>query len=475
MSSLPQTNSLSLWSRTKETIDDFATAKPARFSVISFSSLIVLWTFLIALPTSSAAGTWTNLLDALFTAVSTICVTGLATVDMAYQWSISGQVIIFVGVQIGAMGVMTLASTLGLIFSRRLKLTSRLIAAAESNTARLRRGPIAESQAIRLGDIGGLLLTVATVMITIEVAIAVLMFPSMLAAGKDIGTAVWQSFYYAAMTFTNTGFVSHVEGLQLFMQDYWLLGLMMVSVFLGSLGFPVFYALAKNLRRHKHWSLHVKLTLTAIVLLFILGGVAFLFLEIGNDKTFDASNPGDYIFQAFYLSMMTRSGGFSMIDPDNLTSSSKLVADMLMFVGGGSASTAGGIKVTTLAVLFLAIVAEARGRDDIEAFGRRVPPDVLRIAVSVLFLSATTIAVASIIIMVSTGFSFENVLFDVISAFGTVGLSTGVAAEAGSIGKVVLIATMWMGRIGTITLAMALSASNKQQFFRRPEERPIVG
>lgn len=465
----------SFWGAVRRRFDDFASAKPARFGVYVFTALILVWAFLLALPISSASGSWTNLVDALFTAVSVICVTGLSTVDMALQWSQFGHVLVFTGVQIGAMGVMTLASTLGLVFSRRFWLKSRLIAAADGNTARQKRGPISESQAVRLSDIGGLLVTIAVSTVAIETIIALLMMPSMFASGMAAGDAIWQSFYYSVMSFTNTGFTSNIEGLEAFSHDYWLLGLMMFGVFLGSLGFPVFFALVRQFRHRQHWSLHVKLTLSAVFALFVLGGLLYMLLELGNSKSFNQDDPVDYAFNAFYLSMMTRSGGFSLIDPNDLTGSGKLLSDMLMFVGGGSASTAGGIKVTTLAVIFLAIIAEARGRNDIEAFGRRIPADVLRIAVSVLLLSATTIALASMTLMALTEIPLDRVLFDTISAFGTVGLSTGVTSEVNDLGKMVLIGTMWMGRIGTLTLAMAISAKSSRQLFRRPEERPIVG
>jgi Trk-type K+ transport system membrane component len=178
---------------------------------------------------------------------------------------------------------------------------------------------------------------------------------------------------------------------------------------------------------------------------------------------------------ATFMSVMTRSGGFSTIDVSQLNGSTLLIFDMLMFVGGGSASTAGGIKVTTLAVLFLAAFAEARGYSDIQVFQRRLPTDVLRLAVSVTLWGATIVAAASIFLLQLTEAPLDFVLFDVISAFGTSGLSTGLTADLPDAGKYVVAATMWAGRVGTVTLAVALAATQRRQLFRRPEERPIVG
>ncbi len=184
---------------------------------------------------------------------------------------------------------------------------------------------------------------------------------------------------------------------------------------------------------------------------------------------------GQRILQSFFISSMARSGGFATLDMGQLDGASQLVTDMLMFIGGGSASTAGGIKVTTLAVLFLAAFAEARGRTEMEAFDRRIPSDMLRLAVSVVLWGATLVAASTIVLLVLTDEPLDYVLFDVISAFATCGLSTGFTAGASDPAQYVLAATMFLGRIGTVTLAAALAASQSGQLYRRSEERPIVG
>ncbi len=453
--------------RIRDFIDHFAGRSPARFATIVFTGLILIFTLLLSLPIASADGTATKLSDALFTATSVICVTGLSTVDMATHWSPFGHAVVYIGVQIGGLGVLTLASIMGLVIARRLGLRAKLMAASDSNPLRIHSGPVAEGQAVRLGEIGGLLATVAISAAVIEAALAILFFPRLLIAGVPLIEAIWHSFYWSAMSFTNTGFSPNVNGLGPYANDYWFLSVMMVGVFLGSIGFPVIYALSRGWRRPRKWPLHVKLTLLTWVVLFIAGALVFLALEFNNPKTFGALGDGDTIFQSFFLSGMTRSGGFSVIDISHLNGSSLLVGDMLMFIGGGSASTAGGIKVTTLAVLFLAAFAEARGLQSMSAFGRKIPGDVLRLAVSVVLWGATTVAVSSIV--------FEYVLFDVISAFATCGLSTGLTERLPDAAVYVLAATMFMGRVGTVTLAAALAARQRRQLFQFSEERPIVG
>jgi Trk-type K+ transport system membrane component len=454
---------------------ELTTASPARFAVLVFVTLILLFTALFSLPAATADGTRTPFADALFTAVSVICVTGLATVDMYSYWSPLGHVFTYIGVNVGALGVLTLASILGLIISKRLGLRAKLIAAGDSNPLRAHGGPVNEGQTVRLGEVGQLLATIALSTLVIEAGLAVLLYPALIVAGIDPITALWEAPYYAAMAFTNTGFVPNAEGLLPFADDYFLLTVLMIGVFLGSIGFPVIFTLWKHYWHFRRWSLHAKLTIITTVVLFFAGAAVILLLEYNNPKTFGSMDAWDTTFQAFFLSAMTRSGGFSVIDIGELHGSTLVVGGMLMFVGGGSASTAGGIKVTTLAVLALAVFWEARGRQSVEAFGRRIPSDVQRVALSVVAWGATIVAVSTVTIGQITQAPIEEVLFDVISGFATVGLSTGLTAELPDPAVYVMAATMFMGRIGTVTLAAAVAATSRSQLYALPVERPIVG
>jgi Trk-type K+ transport system membrane component len=454
---------------------DITTASPSRYAVLVFTGLILVFTALFSLPAAAADGRPTPLADALFTAVSTICVTGLSTVDMGTHWSPLGHVLVFVGVNVGALGVLTLASILGLVISKRLGLRAKLIAAGDSNPLRAHGGVVNEGQTVRLGDVGQLLSTVALSTLVIEAALALLLYPALLLNDVDPLTALWEAPYYAAMSFTNTGFAPNAEGLAPFAQDYFMLTVLMTGVFLGSIGFPVIFTLWRHQWHVRRWSLHAKLTLITTVVLFFAGAGVFLLLEYGNPKTFGSMDAWDTTFQAFFLSAMTRSGGFSIIDISELHGSSLVAGSMLMFVGGGSASTAGGIKVTTLAVLALAVFSEAKGRQSVEAFGRRIPSDVQRVALSVVAWGATIVALSTITITQITKAPVEFVLFDVISGFATVGLSTGLTSELPDSASYVLALTMFMGRVGTVTLAAAVAATSRSQHYSLPVERPIVG
>lgn len=464
----------SIAARARDAIDDFAAHRPARLAIGIFTALIAIVTLLLSLPVSTRGPGGTSFVDALFTAVSAICVTGLTTVNMATNWTVFGNVVILVALQIGGVGVLTLASIMGLVVARRLGLRQKLLAAGDSSPMRVHR-PVAESAALKLGEIGGLLSTVAISTLIIELALTGLILPRLLLEGFDPWTATWQSFYLAASAFTNTGFTPNDEGMGLFSQDPYMLGVISLGVFLGSVGFPVIFALFRYAKRRGRLALHVKLTLVTTFILIVLGGLAITVLEWGNASTLGAQDEWFRPITGLFHSIMTRSGGFSTVDIHEMNGSTLLIMDMLMFVGGGSASTAGGIKVTTLAILFIAAFAEARGDHDMQAFDRRIPSDVLRLAVSVVLWGATIVATSTVALLHITKEPLDFVLFDVISAFATSGLSTGLTSTLDDPGKLILAATMWAGRVGTVTLAAALAASQRAQLFRRAEERPIVG
>lgn len=454
-------------------------SSPPRFALLVFTGLILIWTLLLSLPLASQTGKVTPLADSLFTAVSAICVTGLSTVDMSTHWSLFGELVILAGLQIGGIGVLTLASILGLTVTRRLGLRQRLLAAGDTNPMRMGRD-VSESQAIGLGEIGGLLAAVALSLVVIEGALTLLITPRLMVEDFTFWHALWNGFYLAASAFTNTGFVPLPGGLAPFATDGYLLTVLAVGVFLGSIGFPVIFALykyvvGKGWRSHRRLGLHAKLTLATTALFVAFGCIAIAGLEWNNPATLGHQGFWDTFFSSGYMSVMTRSGGLGIMDPNDMNGSTLLVMDMLMFVGGGSASTAGGIKVTTIAVLFLAAYAEARGYKDMQVFDRRIPNEVLRVSVSVLIWGTTIVLISTATIMHMTGKSLDVVLFEVISAFGTCGLSTGLSGELPDAGKYVLAATMWAGRVGTVTLASAIALTSRSRLFRYPEERPIVG
>jgi Trk-type K+ transport system membrane component len=227
--------------------------------------------------------------------------------------------------------------------------------------------------------------------------------------------------------------------------------------------------------RYRKWNLHTKLTIVVSLILLVAGTVAWGALEWSNADTIGGLSTSDKLIHAVFASVMTRSGGFNLVDQAAMDSTTMLLTDALMFAGGGSASTAGGIRVTTIAVIFLAIVAEARGDTDVRAWGRTIPQGALRVAISIIFMGATFVLIGTGAILAISDAGLNRVLFEVISAFATCGLSTNLSAELPPAGKYVLSALMFAGRMGTITLASALALRQRSTLYHYPEERPIIG
>ncbi|WP_426563570.1 TrkH family potassium uptake protein [Angustibacter sp. McL0619] len=455
------------WVRAR--IDIAARQSPARLALSVFALVIGVFTALLSLPAATSSGQRAPFADALFTAASAVCVTGLTTVDTATYWSGLGQVLIMVAIKIGGLGIITLASLLGLAVARRLGLRQRLIAASET-------------KALRLADVRGLLRAVVIMSTSLELAIAVVLLPSFLAEGDGLGTALYHSLFYGISSFNNAGFSVTQGGAEAWSGNPFVLGPLAIGVFMGSLGFPVVLTVANNLRRkdgvrrgRRGWNLHTRLTLVTTLVVLVVAIVGFAAFEWTNPGTLGSMSFGDRVLNSVFAGVMPRSGGFSAVPVNEMHETTWAFQDLLMFIGGGSASTAGGIKVTTLAVLVLATVAEARGDRDVEAFGRRIPHGSLRLAVTVLLAGATLVLVSALALLAISGRSLDVVLFETVSAFGTCGLSTGLSAELPSSGKYVLTALMFAGRTGTMTLAAALALRDRRRVVRLPEERPVVG
>ncbi|MBP2215493.1 TrkH family potassium uptake protein [Arthrobacter sp. CAN_C5] len=454
---------LRLLARIRDFVDGVANSSPARVALIIFFSVILIFTALLSLPIATAGGEAAPLHDAMFTAVSAVCVVGLTVVSTAAYWSFFGQLVILIAIFVGGLGTLTLASLLALMVSKRLGVRGKLLAQSALNNAS------------RLGEVGTLLRIVITTSVVVEIVLALMLIPRFMVLGEPFWLAVWHGVFYSISAFNNAGFTPHSDGLVPYETDLFILVPIMLGVFLGSLGFPVILVLIQYRHRVRKWTLHTKLTINVSVILLVLGALAWGAMEWSNDRTIGAFSGSDKVIHALFASVMTRSGGFNLVDQSEMGSATMLLTDALMFAGGGSASTAGGIKVTTIAVMFLAIVAEARGNSDVKAYGRKIPEGVMRVAISVIFMGATLVLVGCGILLWMTEEDLNRVLFEVISAFATCGLSTNLSAELPPEGKYVLSALMFAGRMGTITLASALALRQRSTLYHYPEERPIIG
>jgi potassium uptake TrkH family protein len=436
---------------------------PARLVPLAFLIAIALGTILLSLPIATRDRQGLDVLTALFTATSAISVTGLIVVETPTYWSPFGQVVILALIQIGGFGIMTGATLLGAVISRRLGLRTRIIAQAETKT-------------LAMGEVRTVIGFIFIVTMVVELALwIVLTLRLHLAYGEPLSLALWNGLFHSISAFNNAGFSTYSDSLMGFAGDWIFLGGIMLAVVIGGIGFPVLGDLRRNLMQPARWTIHTKITLLGTALLLVAGTLAVLGFEFVGRGRFDLLLLHQQLLGALFQSVMTRSGGFNSVDIAQLHTETLVVFDMLMFIGGGTAGTAGGLKVSTALVLLLAVWAEIRSEKDTVFFKRRLSGDVQRQALTLIVVAFGVIGLGTLQVLSVTALPLEDVLFEVISAFATVGLSTGITADLPPSAKLTLIVLMFMGRVGTITVATGLALNRGQRPYRYPEERPIVG
>ncbi len=436
---------------------------PARIVPLAFLSAIIIGTVLLSLPISTPGPTRPPVLTAAFTSVSAVCVTGLTTVDTATYWSPFGQVVIMALIQVGGFGIMTLATLLGLLVGGKLRLKSSLIAQTETKT-------------LNIGDVRHVIRRVAVTMLSFEAFFSlVLTVRFRIRYDDSLGEALWHGVFHSVSAFNNAGFALYSDNLIGFVDDAWIAFPICVAIIAGGIGFPVLFELRQRWRRPSMWSVHTRLTVYGSLLLLVLGTGAFLALEWSNAGTLGPLSPWGKIVGGVTGGVVPRTAGFNSIDYGQITPETLAVNYVLMFIGGGSASTAGGIKVTTFFLLAYVIWSEVRGEPETNIAHRRISGSTLRQALTVVLLAIGAIAIGTMVILLATGYTLDVVLFEAISAFATVGLSTGITPDLPPVAQLTLMALMYIGRVGTITVASALALKSRHHHFHLPEERPVVG
>ena len=436
---------------------------PVRLIPLLFAVAIAIGTALLMLPFASASGQATPLVTAFFTSTSAVAVTGLIVVDTATYWSWFGQVVILVLFQIGGFGIMTAATLFGLMAGRGFGLRERMATHVERNR-------------LEVGDARSVLALVFKITIAVEAVVAaILVIRLMVSYDYALGPALWHGIFHAVSAFNNAGFSSYSDSVMGFQTDAVFLVPIMVAVIVTALGFPVMQDVRHKGVRWSQWTLHTKITVMGTAVLLLVGFGAILAKEWTNPDTLGPMSVGAKILNAGFHSVMPRTAGFNSLDVGAFRGETLLMNYVLMFIGGGSAGTAGGVKITTFFVLLAVVYSEVKGRRDASLFGRRFGYGIERQALTVFVAAATLIILASMYILAVTRLPMEQVLFETISAFSTVGLSTGITADLPPSALVVLCALMFVGRVGTITVATALALGAEPQPFRYPEENPIVG
>ncbi len=435
---------------------------PTRLLTTAFMGVIALGTLLLSLPIATQTRVAASPLTALFTSTSATCVTGLIIEDTPEYWSGFGQGVILALIQVGGFGIMTMTSLLVIVLARRIGLRQRMVAQTETG-------------AVDIGDVRRILRGVAFFTVVFECAAMVLLAGRFFLAYDE---SIWQSLYlglfHSISAFNNAGFALFSDSLTPFAADPWILTTVMAAFVLGGLGFPVLLELRRSFRSPRTWSVHTKLTLVMTAVLAVVGIVLITGVEWTNPGTLGPLSAGDKLWSGAFSGLTPRTVGFNVIDYGQMTEPGLLITIALMFIGGGSASTAGGIKVTTFALLGFVILSELRGEPEVTMFRRRSSPRTQRRALAVALLAVAAVGVGAMVLVMLTPEPLAASLFEATSAFGTVGLSTGIPAVPAP-GKLVLIVLMLIGRLGPWTLGAAIVLRRRRRLFRYPEEGPIIG
>jgi trk system potassium uptake protein TrkH len=436
---------------------------PIRLVPSLFLIAIAIGTVLLSLPIATADGVRAPFLTALFTATSAVAVTGLVVVDTGTYWSPFGQAAILLMFQIGGLGIMTAATLFGLLAGRGFGLHDRI--ATQVERGRLERG-----------DALSVLKLVFGITIAVEVVVAAILALRMASAyDMGLGPALWHGLFHSVSAFNNAGFSTHADSVMGYQSDPVILVPIMLAVILTALGFPVMQDLRDRKLDWRRWSLHSKVTVYGTLALLAGGFLAILVMEWNNAATLGPMGLGGKLLNAAFHSVMPRTAGFNSLDIGAFQDQTLMVNYLLMFIGGGSAGTAGGIKVTTFVVLFAIVLSEVLGRRDAGLFNRRFGSEIERQALTVTALAGGIVFTAATYIASVTTLPLPEILFECISAFATVGLSTGITADLPPSAQVVIVLLMFIGRVGTITVATALAVGRPPRPYRYPKENLIVG
>lgn len=436
---------------------------PVRAIFLAFTAAAWVGVALLMLPIAKRDPGTATFIEAFFTATSAICVTGLNTVDTFGYWTPFGQVVIAVLIQVGGFGVMTLASLVGLTVLRRLSLGAGLHGAAEAHAG-------------GFGDLRRVLLSIFRITVTVEsVTAAMLALRLWLGYGFSPGDAVWHGIFHAISAFNNAGFALYSDSITRFAADPMICLPLALTIIIGGLGFPVLHQLRKYPLKLLKWTMNTRLVVVVTIGLLAAGWLYISVLEWNNPATLGHLPWGEKLLAGFFQSVQTRTAGFNSVDIGAMHPATWIGMDILMFIGTGPAGTGGGIKVTTFAVLFFILWAEVRGDTAVHIFGKRLARSVHRQAISVALLAIGLVITATTLIVLISPYSLDEVLFEVISAFATVGLTTGITPTLDPISQVVLCVCMYLGRLGPITFASALALRNRTRLYELPKERPIIG
>lgn len=437
---------------------------PARLIAGSFASAILVGTALLSLPAAHAPGVKVSFVDALFTATSAVCVTGLIVLDTGTDFSAFGQAVILLLIQLGGLGILSAGLLVALAAGRRIGYRERQQLQSQLSTS-------------QVGGVVRLLRSVAVLVVVVEVVGALLLWAPF-AAREGVGRGAYLAVFHSISAFNNAGFSPYRTSLMDYVTDPVVNLVVIALVVVGGLGFVVIAdVLARGRRgRTARLSLHARIVLASTAVLLLGATAAVLALEWGNPATLGALSPAQRPLAAFFQAVTPRTAGFNTLDTAALAPGTTLFVMLLMFVGGSPGSTAGGIKTVTFVLLLGSAWSQIRGRNELVLFGRRVA-SATAVRAGAIALSAMLLlgAATTALLVTEPHASFQALAFEAVSAFGTVGLSTGVTPDLSVAGRMVVIALMYLGRLGPMTLGLALMAAPHERKLTYPEEEVVIG
>lgn len=437
--------------------------KPVQILVIGFAVVIFSGAFLLKLPVASSKGISTPFIDCLFTATTSVCVTGLVTVDTGTHWSYFGKTVILCLIQIGGLGFMSFATLISLVIGKRITLQERLVMQEAMNTFTMQ----------------GLVKLAKYVLIftfTVE-GLGAALLSAVFIPEFGLGKGIYYSIFHSISAFCNAGIdlIGDFRSLTTYAENSIIILTIGALIVFGGLGFTVWYELF-NYKKKGRLSLHAKLVLTVTAVLVFGGAVLMFLFEINNPSTIQPMSLKGKVLSSLFASITPRTAGFNSISTADMTPAARFLTIILMFIGGSPGSTAGGIKTATAGLLVMTIVSVIKGREDTEIFKKRIGKDTVYKALTISVISITLVVVVSMVLSITeVGASLEYIIYEATSAFGTVGLTLGLTTKLTAIGKAIIIFTMYCGRVGPLTIALAISGTGKSNTIKYPEDKILVG
>lgn len=434
----------------------------SRKLILGFMGAILIGTLFLMMPFSSSGEENISFLTALFTITSAVCVTGLSVIDVGKELSTAGQIILLIFIQLGGLGIMTFSSFILLLIGKKITYEERELLKEERN----------------LENNGGILWFLKKIILTVVIieGTGALFLALRFAQDMEIKKAVYYGIFHSVSAFCNAGFSLFSTNLEKYAGSFVVTMTTAYLIIIGGIGFTVIDSILFAIRKKvKRFDLTSKVAILVSMILVILGTVLFLILEYNNRGTIGEMSFFKKILASFFQSVTTRTAGFNSVPFGNLTEGSVFLFCILMFIGASPGSTGGGIKTTTFGVIIFYVISVVKKRESVVIFNRRIGWEVLNRAIVVLVLSLLYVGIITLVIVSIENFTLEQTIFEVISAFATTGLSLGITADLGTISRILIICTMFLGRLGPMTFALALGGSNKVEKIQFPKENILVG